>query len=125
MYIFVTAIVISQEKQLSRNTADRDERTISVAAYGEQERRGGRQKGGHRKADRKLLRAYTRSQSQCHRGSRGVRVRVRVRVQRTVTPVSCAPDLCRNFVTSLSSAAAQFGHGAEYRDPPCCQRKQR
>lgn len=36
-YIFVAAIIISQEKQLSRNTADRDERTISVAAYGERE----------------------------------------------------------------------------------------
>lgn len=92
MYIFVAAIVIRQEKQLSRNTADRDERTISVAAYREQERRGERERdrregeGGHRKADRKLLRAYTRSQSQCRRGSRSVRVRVRVRVQRTVTP---------------------------------------
>lgn len=32
--------------------------------------RGGRQKGGgHRKADRKLLRAYTRSQSQCCRAA--------------------------------------------------------
>lgn len=66
---------------------------------------------GHRKADRKLLRADTRSQY--HRGNRDVCARVRAGA--THRNPRCAPDLCRNFVTSLSRTAAQFGHGEEYR----------
>lgn len=119
------AIKSKQNIAADHRTNERtNERMIFVVAYGTLGRKaqggGARDREGHRKADRKLLRADTRSHNPSRQG-RAVWARVRAGATHhdPPPPPLCATDLCRNFVTSLSGAAAQFGHGGEYRNLPC------
>jgi len=106
-------IVISHEKQLSRNTADRNVRTISAVVHGERnggiERNcAGRQRpgGGGGGTGRRIGNCFEHILA--HNtigGASGTYGCARVRVQRTVTPaVRIGPE---NFHAPLSRAAAQ------------------
>lgn len=121
--IFV-ATIITREKQLSRSTTDRDERTISVAAVcgewnagrngAERDRgMGGGEGGTGRQIGNCLEHIFAHNTIG---GNRGVRARVRVGATHRDPPVVRTEPMQKFCYAIIESSCAQFGYNAEYRD---------